>query len=238
MKIKIIKALTGVTRETIEAEKATLRKYASPGTEFDIEAIKKGAETIESHFDEYLGAVDTFRLVKKAEQEGFDGVIITCFANANVDPSREIATIPVIGSGMAAMSVASLLGHGFSLITTSKAALYRHYHEAMKLGLAGKLVSIQRCDATVSDLIADRKNAVSSFLEAANRAIDDGADVIVPACFGMAGLAEELQAHLPVPVVDPAGAAIGIMETLVRLGLSQSKLAYPVPPKKKRSWGL
>jgi len=238
MKIKIIKAVTGVTPKTIEIERSYLEKYVSPGTVLDIEVIRKGAETIESHFDEYLGAIETFRLVKKAEREGFDGVIITCFANANVDPSREIATIPVIGSGMASMAVAALLGHGFALITTSKAAVYRHYHEAMKLGLVDKLVSVQRCEATVSDLIHDRKHALRSFLEAANRAIDDGADVILPACFGMVGLAEEVQAHLPVPVVDPAGASIGVMETLIKLRVSHSKLAYPTPPEKKRSWEL
>lgn len=236
MKIQLIHAITGINSAFLEYETEVLASYKRPGTEIRIRKIDNGSASIESHFDEYLGAVDTFRLVKQAEAEGFDAVIVTCFANANVDPSREIARIPVIGSGMAAMSYASLLGHRFSLIMASESSDYRHYHEASKLGFKDKLVSVRRTEFRVLDLLKDRDKTLAGFLVAARQAIEeDGADVIVPACFGMIGLAHEAQEILGVPVIDPAGAAITMAESLVRMNLSQSKIAYPVPPEKRRT---
>jgi allantoin racemase len=238
MRIKVVHAMTGATEEFVKYEMSILKKYAHPGTDFEIGKIQQGAASIESHFDEYIGAIDTFRLVKEAEQSGFDGVIITCFANANVEPSRELASIPVIGSGMASMVAAGLLGHQFSIITTGKSAIYRLKQEAQKLGFAGKLMSLRRCKFTVLELLTNREKVIESFLEAAQFAIKDGADVVIPGCFGMVGIAEEVQHELKVPIVDPAGAAVGIMEMLVKLGIAHSKSAYPFPPEKNRSWGF
>ena len=236
MKIQLIHAMTGATPEFIRYETGVLDRYKSAGTELRISKIRRGSSSIESHFDEYLGAVDTFRLVRQAEEDGFDAVIITCFANANVEPSREIARIPVIGSGMAAMSYAALLGHRFSLIMASESSAYRHRHEAMKLGLEDKFASVRRSKFRVLDLLEDRRATLESFLGAAREAIEeDGADVIIPACFGMTGIAREAQEILGVPVIDPAGAAITMAESLIRMGLSQSKRAYPLPPEKERS---
>ncbi len=118
----------------------------------------------------------------------------------------------------------------------SESSDYRHYHEASKLGFKDKLVSVRRTEFRVLDLLKDRDKTLAGFLVAARQAIEeDGADVIVPACFGMIGLAHEAQEILGVPVIDPAGAAITMAESLVRMNLSQSKIAYPFPPEKRRT---
>jgi Asp/Glu/hydantoin racemase len=46
------------------------------------------------------------------------------------------------------------------------------------------------------------------------------------ALYGMAGT---LQAASQIPVIDPALAALKTAETMVALGVSQSKRAYPSP---------
>ena len=51
---------------------------------------------------------------------------------------------------------------------------------------------------------------------------------------GMAGLGEKLQNELGIPVLDPAPIAVQYAQTLVKLGLSQSRIAFPVPPEKAR----
>lgn len=241
MELTIIHAVTGVTQDFIDFETEILRRYAHPTTRYEIRTIQEGAASIESHYDEYIGAIDTFRLVREAQEGGSDGVIITCFANANVSPAREIVAIPVIGSGMASMMLASLLGHHFALITTAHSTVHRYYEEASKLGILGKLLAVERCEASVLDSnfelpsAEEKARRIQSFTSAAKRAIEDGADVIVPACFGMIGVAAEIQDELGVPVVDPAGAAITVMEALVRTNLSHSKKAYPFPTSKERN---
>ena len=78
-----------------------------------------------------------------------------------------------------------------------------------------------------------------AMIEEARRAIqEDGAEVIVPGCFGMIGIAKEIQEVVQVPVIEPAGAAMCLIETLVKLNIGQSKLAYPFPPPKERSYGF
>ena len=63
---------------------------------------------------------------------------------------------------------------------------------------------------------------------------EDGAEVLVLGCTGMTGMAERLSHELNVPVIDPIPTAVKLAEMLVGLGLSHSKLAFPVPPEKKR----
>jgi allantoin racemase len=40
---------------------------------------------------------------------------------------------------------------------------------------------------------------------------------------------EYMSAHLPAPVVNPGPVAIKMAETIVELGLSHSKVAFPAP---------
>jgi allantoin racemase len=237
MKIRVIHAITGATEAWLEREERILRSYTKPDTQFEIVSIQQGAASIESYFDIYIGSLDTLRLVKEAEEKGCHGIIITCFGNANVDPAREIVNIPVVGSGQASMLLAVGLGHRFSVIGTVGSAADRHRMEAMKLGVASKLASIRSIEAPVLSLHDDFDATLNAMLDAGRKAIeDDGAQVLIPGCFGMIGLAEKMQQELGVPVVDPAGAAVKLIETLVELKLSQSKLAFPVPPPKKRDF--
>jgi allantoin racemase len=46
------------------------------------------------------------------------------------------------------------------------------------------------------------------------------------------GVSDKMQESLGIPVVNPAIAALKVLEGLVIAGLSHSKKAYPFPPKK------
>jgi allantoin racemase len=57
-------------------------------------------------------------------------------------------------------------------------------------------------------------------------------------CGGMAGLAEAVRERSGVPVVDGVPAAVTVAESLVRLGLTTSKVRTFAPPRPKRvTWG-
>lgn len=53
----------------------------------------------------------------------------------------------------------------------------------------------------------------------------------------MSGLDEQIRSRLGVPVVDGVAAAVTIAESLVRLGLSTSKVRTYAPPRPKRVIG-
>lgn len=48
---------------------------------------------------------------------------------------------------------------------------------------------------------------------------------------GFLDIDQQVSAELGVPIVNPARAALGAAERLVRARLRPSKLAYPTPPK-------
>src|SRR5690554_6899404 len=113
MRIRAIHAMTGSTPESLERERQLFKKYGSPDTVVDIVCITEGAASIESRFDEYIGAVNTLKLVKESEELGYDAVIITCWGNACLEPAREIVNIPVVSSGLASMVIAAGIAHRF-----------------------------------------------------------------------------------------------------------------------------
>jgi len=239
VRLRFIHAMTGSSEHFLEREREILQGFAAPDTEIDIKKIVNGAASIESKFDIYIGAVETLQLVKEAEELGFDGVVITCFGNANLEPARELVKIPVMGSGLAAMLLAASLGHKFSVVATLPAARRRHELEAFKAGVHGKLASVRDIGTRVLAIDGDLDRTRRAMIEAGRRCVqEDGAEVLVPGCFGFIGLAKEMQNELGVPVIDPAGAAVRHIETLVKLGLSQSKRAYPTPPPKPRAFGF
>jgi allantoin racemase len=81
--------------------------------------------------------------------------------------------------------------------------------------------------------------AMEAIVRQAELAIhEDKAEVICLGCGGMAGLDEQIRQRTGVPVVDGVTAAVTIAESLVRLGLSTSKIrTYATPrPKKVIGW--
>jgi len=71
-------------------------------------------------------------------------------------------------------------------------------------------------------------------LENGKKALDEGAQVLILGCTGLTGLAKRLQNELKVPVLEGEGLALALAQLFVDVGLTQSKLTYRKPPKKKR----
>ena len=57
-------------------------------------------------------------MVAAGERAGADGHVIACFGDPGLDAVRELAAGPVVGIAEAAMHTATLLGRGFSVVTT------------------------------------------------------------------------------------------------------------------------
>ena len=76
-------------------------------------------------------------------------------------------------------------------------------------------------------------------IDECRRALDeDGSDVIVLGCAGMADLCDAVSQALGVPVVDGVAAGTRLVESLVALGLKTSKRGELAPPLPKPMLGL
>ena len=58
---------------------------------------------------------------------------------------------------------------------------------------------------------------------------EDGADVIVLGSTTMHQSAQYLAENLPIPVLNPGQVAYKFLETMIELGLTHSKKAFPAP---------
>jgi allantoin racemase len=197
--------------------------------------VRNGTQTIESEFDLALAQPGTMELVRDAQQEGADACIVTCFGDPGTYGAREIAAIPVVGAGEAALHLAHLLGYRYTIITVRAQTIPLMRNLAVRVGLAERLASIRAVEFGVLDFGTE---CIPRVVELSAQAVQqDGAEVIVMGCTGTcAGMAARAEQALRdrtgvyVPVVDPAQAAMKLAESLVDLRITHSKLAYPSPP--------
>lgn len=202
--------------------------------------IERGPASIESEFDEMLAIPDTVAKILEAERDGVDAVVIDCMGDPGLAPGREAVDMLVLGPCQAALHVASLLAHTFSVVTVLDNLKVLFDDLARRYGLERQVASVRSVDIPVLELEADPERLRRALLEESVKAIEqDGAHAIVFGCTGMRGCADALRAglaergHGDVPVIDPVVAAFKLAEAIVDLGLTHSKRTYPAPRRKE-----
>ena len=218
----------------MERRVGLLREWAFAGTLVDIVDVDEGPASIESTYEEFLSVPGTLSRVVEAEKAGYNGVIIGCFGDPGVEAAREIASIPVVGPGEASMLTAAMLGHSFTVISVLDTLAPAMKKLCASAGVAGKLASVRAAGVPVLELARDREASLKKIVDAGKKAMEeDGADVLILGCMSMAflGVSDHVQDILGIPVVNPAKVALKALESLVDIGLSHSKKAYPIPPK-------
>lgn len=209
-----------------------LQAFAGPNTEIVARTTEGGPESIESVYEEFLSAALLMDEVVELEREGFDAVIPGCFGDPGIDGARELVRIPVIGPGLAGMMTACLLGHRYGIVAPLEGDVRPTETLAIHHGYDPKLAGVRPLGVAVLEMNADPSETLEQLANVSRELIErDRADVIVLGCGTLSFRAEELQALIGVPVVNPLRAAIKLCETLVSSGLSHSKRSYPVPPK-------
>jgi len=233
-------ASTGRLSGELARREKILRSIASPETQIDIFGLeedpgKSHLGTIQSAYEASLSTTEALECAMAAEKAGYQAVIIPCGGDPGVTPLREVLSIPVIPPGSTAKHLCSLMGPRFSVLTTGKGAPYRtEIHE--RDGLL-KLVSIHPVGLTVPEVRAKPEEAFEAMVREGRRAVDEyGACSVTYGCMSMGFLMvdDKLTEETMVPAVNPVKAAVKLAETLIDLGITHSKRAYPVPPSLER----
>lgn len=198
------------------------KEYASLGTEVQVESIKEAPSGIVSYRDAAIS--ERYLLERFEEWKGeYDGFIIACHSDIGVDLLRESTDKPVIGIGEASMLMALPLGHKFSILSLGKKKIPQKEDLIKKYGLEARCSSVR---ATGLEVVASYEEKRDKLIQAGKRAVEeDGAEVLILGCAGMAGLDKEIEKAIGVPVIDGVVSALLIMEALVRYGVSTSKVA-------------
>jgi allantoin racemase len=205
------------------------------GDATDVECVAaRNAGTIDaSHLDLLVFDMYVTEAGLRAEEEGYDAVVMDTVTDAALQALRSRLTIPVLGPGLVAYAIAVALGRRFSIISMWDKWRAVYQKNLDLYGLRDHCASI-RSIGTAPDpeaLFAGKEEEMAVLLTAeARHAIDeDGADVIILGSTTMHQAGRYMAEHLPCPVINPGPVAIKMAETLVQLGLSHSKVCYPSP---------
>ena len=230
MPIRILDVSPNISPALREGKLAHRREVAGPGVDLDVVSLRRGPISLEATIEALQAGPGIIERVVEAEGEGLDGVLIDCFVDPALRPSREAANIPVMGAGLGAMLLAMAVGDKFSIITV-KNALPGTREMVRAYCFQERVASIRAVEFSAFELYRNEGPVMDRITEIAQRAIEeDGADTIVLGCTAMSKLARSITQRLGVPVIDPAGAGLKLLTAVIELGISQSKRAYPNPP--------
>ncbi|WP_288027330.1 aspartate/glutamate racemase family protein [Arthrobacter sp.] len=238
--MRILVANVNTTTSMTDSIAAQARSVASPGTEIIGITPHFGAESCEGNFESYLAAVAVMDAVSNYA-EPFDAVIQAGYGEHGREGLQELLDVPVVDITEAAASTAMFLGYKYSVVTTLDRAVPLIEDRLKLAGLDARCASVRASGLAVLELEEDPGRAVESIVRESELAVtQDRAEVIVLGCGGMAGLNDKVKERTGVPVVDGVAAAVTIAESLVRLGLSTSKVrTYASPrPKKVTGWPI
>jgi allantoin racemase len=237
MRIKIINPNT--TWSMTDKIGACARAVAGPGTEIVAVSPAMGPASIESHYDEALAVPGLLQEIAAGERDGIDGYVIACFGDPGLKAARELARGPVVGIAEAAMHLASFIGSSFSVVTTLGRTIGQARHLAEAYGMDRFCANVRACELPVLELEEPGSQARERIVVECRRALEeDGSDVIVLGCAGMADLCEHVADVLGVPVVDGVAAATRLVESMVALRLRTSKRGELARPLAKPMAGL
>ena len=224
-----------------------IQAAAAHGTQIDIFGLAPHRAVADQY--RYLEFLDTAEVIEnglRAQSEGYDAFLIGNFFQPGLHELRELLSIPVLGLSESSVSMACLMGPTFSLINVNPKFNRRIVEGITLQGLAGRMVSVEMLTVErpgVFDLaLQDRAvldGIVAQFTQTARRALDKGAEVLIPA--GGSLMAALLQAGVReidgAPVLNGITALVKTGEMAVQMkaltGSFTSKRLTYAPPRGK-----
>jgi allantoin racemase len=172
----------------------------------------KGIET-QGHVD---GVVQP--LLNRIRSETAAAYVIACYSDPGLHAAREATSAPVFGIAESGILTALTLGARFGVISILRKAIPRHIRYVGAMGLMGRMAGDRAIEIGVAGL-ADEQRTFERMCEiGAILRDEDGADVLVMGCAGMARQRDRLADTLGIPVVEPTQAAVAMAVARIGLG--------------------
>ncbi len=202
----------------IEAAVAPLERFGVP---ISCVTLSEGPPAIESQMQADLTVAPLLKLAKQHPHAA--GFVIACFGDPGLHALRDLVGVPVVGIQEAAVTMALTLGQRFGVIAILPASVPRHLRAFGAMGMRDRLAGDRALGSGVAEL-ADADKTLSAMIRTGTALRDeDGADVLIMGCAGMAGYREALEDALGVPVVEPCQAGVALAMSQIVLGYSKAK---------------
>lgn len=231
--MRILVVNVNTTDSITQAIARQAQAAAAPGTEIIGLTPDFGADSVEGNFESYLAAIAVMDKVMSYDQP-FDAVIQAGYGEHGREGLQELLNVPVVDITDAAASTAMYVGRAYSVVTTLDRTVPLIEDRLRLSGLWDRCASVRASGLAVLELEESPERALEAIVRQAELAVsEDRAEVICLGCGGMAGLDEQIRQRTGVPVIDGVSAAGTVAESLVRLGLSTSKVRTYAQPRPK-----
>jgi Asp/Glu/hydantoin racemase len=178
------------------------------GPEIDCVTLKEGPYGVETQEHVESVTLPLRRLV--AGSNGVDAFVIACYSDPGLHACREATSRPVFGINEAGVLTALARGERFGVIAIGQRSIRRHLRYMRQMGLLDRFAGERPLGMSVAETASGEKT-LDRMIEVGRELRDqDGADVIVMGCAGMARHRQPLEAALGVPVIDPTQAAVAM----------------------------
>jgi allantoin racemase len=195
-----------------------------------------GLNGLSFSFIHTLNAQSVLHAAIRAERDGYDGLLISCFSDPLLYQIRQTVNIPVVSLGESSMLLASMMGHKFGIVTISPYAIFEQEQIVAKYGLAHRFVGCKPNPEPADEqslALIDARHAIEAFKRAGRELIVKGAEVLIPGSEFLSPalrLAPGAEAEYPggmtevdgVPVMDVMAAGLKMAETMVTIKRSGS----------------
>ena len=219
-------SMTRHLREVLEGVKRS-------DTELTVTGLEQGPQTLECAYDNALAVPPLLELVRRANREGYDAVIIAAFCDPGLDAAREVSGILVLGLEETTLHVAAMLGSRYSVVSMTDQHVEHKHQEIARYKLERSLASVRPLELTVAQTDSEPELTKQRVMEVARLAVrEDKAEVLVLGCAGMAGYAAEIERQLEgVVVLDPSTVTLKLCEAMVDGGIKHAKRSLYACPR-------
>jgi allantoin racemase len=235
MQIRVIIPIPEGVGISTEGDVGRVKAAAGPGTEISVAYVIGGKPYIIGDYEDALAVPGTIEAAIQAENEGMDAIVINCTADTGVLACRECVSIPVVTAMEASMYLAAQLSHKFSVLTFSSETIGRFERMAWGFGLWHKLASVRSIEIPLAQMDHEDTGFVNALYRLGRKCVEeDNAHSLIMGCTAFELVSKPLrelfkQMDIPVLIIEPYAISVRLAESLVKLGISQSKLSHPKP---------
>ncbi|MEY4755408.1 MAG: hypothetical protein RJA34_306 [Pseudomonadota bacterium] len=157
---------------------------------------------------------------------GFDAVLIGCFGDPGLLALREASPVPVTGLAEAAFTLAAAQGK-FAIVTGGTRWKPMLERLAQSLGFDAQLAGVHTVTQSGAELAQDpvaAKRILSTACEQAAKRW--GASTVILGGAGLAGMAQQIQPDLNLPVIDSVMAGVKQALALMQTPIQQGKPSF------------
>ncbi|MEM9579336.1 MAG: aspartate/glutamate racemase family protein [Pseudomonadota bacterium] len=148
--------------------------------------------------------------------------IIACYSDPGIDAAQASIPQPVFGIQAAGTLTAMARADLFGVIAIGQPSILRHRKYMRRMGVLDRCAGERALNMSV-DETARGTSTLQRMTEVGHQLKDDGAEIVILGCAGMARHRAPLQAALKIPVIDPVQAATALaLGTVLASGLSSS----------------